>query len=773
MEKMEKFSENNNENSSVLLDTLYDYLKYWKWFIVSIICSLAIGVAVVFVSQKQYKSSLSILLNEDKGSNKTSGPEFDLGTLGLLSTTNNIENEIAILSSTDLIRSVVDSLNLRVTYYIVDNLKKVELYGNSPWFVTVETIGEKDINENIAFYLKKAGKGYEMEGTYGDEEIHEKITALPAKVKIGNNAVVHIKTTEEQILDDEKYHITINRLSATVAGLFRNLTVSPTSKTSSVLNLSLVNNNTQKGSALLRELVKQYNEMNIKINNEIAYSTSLFINDRLKEIAIELGDAEGSVVDFKQKNKITDLTAEAQLIVNQTGQNEQKLLEIETQLNVIALIERFVNDPNNKYKIIPNIGISDVGLAQIIGEYNNKLLNSEVQLKGMGEQNPSYIRLTEDIENMRSNIVHSLNNVKQSYLVVKKDLVRQSTTTKARISSVPKQEQGLIEKVREQRIKETLFLFLMQKREETNLSIASTSNKARIIISPEEDLLPIAPKAQIIVLSALILGVLIPIVIIYVLSLFKTQIKDRQELEKLSQISILGEIGNNESKANIVVESNQTSKIAEMFRTLRNSLNFAINYQNHLIIQITSTTKGEGKTFISANFAMSLAISGKKILLVGGDIRNPQLNKYFDVKQKKGLSDYLGSDDTWQKYTHKSNLSQNLQIMMAGTLPPNPNELLMSERLETFLTEAKKEYDYVLIDSAPVGLVSDSYIINKYCDMTLYVTRENYTPKTAVNFMNIQQQEKKLNNMYLVLNDAQLDNSYKYGYGKDYGYETK
>ncbi len=771
MEKVNKNWENLNNTTSVA-DIIFDYLRYWKWFIISIAICLVFGAIVILVTQKEYKSSLSILLNEDKGSGKSNAAAgLDLDALGLLSTTNNLDNEVAILSSPDLMYSVVDTLNLQTVYYMNKRLRKIELYKESPFFVSFEPVNRAKVKD-IQFYIKKNGDEYEVYGTFSDYTINEHLKVLPAKIKL-NNIELTIQLTGKEVIDGEKYYVLINDVASTVSSLSNGLSVFPFSKTSSVLNLGFIGNSTEKGGAILRELVKQYNEMNVNIKNEIAYNTAIFINDRLKEISAELGNAEESVVDFKQENQITDLTTEAQLFVQQTGENDQKLMEVETQLNVISLIERFVRDPANKLAVIPNIGISDVGLTQIISEYNNKLLNSEVQLKGMGQDNPSYIRLTGDINNMHSSIVNSLKNVKQTYNVAKQDIVRQSSSTKSKVMSIPQQERGLIEKVREQQIKENLFLFLMQKREETNLSIASTANKARIIVSPQENTPPIAPKSSIIILAALIFGFLFPIVVIYIISLFKAQVKNRSELEKLSDIPIIGQIARNPVKDQIVIQSNQNSGIAEMFRSLRNNLNFILHHKTNQLILVTSTTTGEGKTFISLNLSMSFALSGKKVLLIGGDIRNPKLHRYLKLDNKRGLSDYLADEDPWENYVSDSELHKNLKIMQSGTIPPNPNELLMNPRLKELLSAVKKEYDFIIIDTAPVGLVSDTYLIDEYVDATLYIVREGITPKTAVNFMNAQKEEGKLMNMYLVLNDSHLDSNYKYGYGKAYGYQIK
>ncbi|MDL2303393.1 polysaccharide biosynthesis tyrosine autokinase [Dysgonomonas sp. OttesenSCG-928-D17] len=770
MEKINNDSWKKANEIKSITDILYDYLRHWKWFIISVVLCLIIGTIIVLSTQKQYKPSLSILLNESKGGGSgKSETGLDLESLGLLSTTNNIDNEIAILSSPDLMRSVVDSLNLHIEFYIKKGLRKTEIYESFPFRVDLVS---PDKDRSIEFSISKESNEYIIEGVYNGNEINETAERLPIKVRLDEKIELIISQTEK-VVDDEKYYVSIKDISSRVLSLCGDLSISSTSKASSVINISLLCHNTDKGKAILRELVKQYNEMDVNVKNEIAYNTAIFINDRLKEISAELSDAEENVVDFKQKNQITDLSTESQLYVQQTGLNEQKIMEIETQLNVINLIERFVNDPKNKYSVIPNIGISDIGLSQIISGYNEKLLNSEVQLKGMGEENPVRIRITEDLDNQRSSISGSLNNVKQTYNVSRQDLLRQSYSTKSRVLSVPQQERGLIEKVREQRIKENLFLFLMQKREETNLTIASTANKARIIVSPQTNISSIAPQAQIIILGAFVFGLLLPIAVIYTLNLFKTQIRSRNELTKLSDVSIIGQIAKNEVKDQIVIRPGYNTGIAEMFRSLRNNVRFIFKHHRNQLILVTSTTMGEGKTFISVNLSMSFALSGKKVLLIGGDIRNPKLKDYINLNNKRGLSDYLIGDDSWSNYIQESGLDNNLKVMYAGTIPPNPNELLMSPRLSALFSEAKKEYDYIVIDTAPVGLVSDTYLLNDYADITLYVVREGVTPKGAANFINMQKEEGKLVNMYLVLNDSVLDNNYKYGYGKAYGYESK
>lgn len=776
---MEKSWEKNKETS--ISESIFAYFYYWKWFIFSVFVCLVIGAAVAITTTKVYRSSISVLLKEEKGSNGPNSSGFSLDELGLLSTTNNIDNEIALLSSPDLMRGVVDSLNLETTYYTKKRFRKTELYKTAPFHVNYTGVSE-DLPGFVDFYITKDNSNYIINGKYTDRGnnehlIKETFENLPVDIILPNNAgEIHIKLTGKEISPKEKYYATIFSRTTSVSNICSNLSVIPTAKKSSALILNLRVNNPEKGAAILRELIRQYNAMNVRVNNEIAYNTALFINDRLKEIASELGDVESDVVTYKQKHQIADLSSEAQLSIQQTGLNKEKVSEIETQLNVLSLVDQFVNDPTNRLKIIPNLGISDPGLSAIISEYNNKLLSSDALLKSTGEENPMRMRVTEEIENMRSSIGQSLLNVKQAYTISKRDLLRMSSSTQSRIQSIPQQEKGLLERVRQQQVKENLFLFLMQKREETNISIASTSDKARIITSPQTYISPIEPRRKVILLTAIVLGLLIPVVIIYTLNLLKTQIRNRDELEKLSIVNIVGQIARNETKNSIVLKKGENSGIAEMFRTLRNNLNFIIKNEEKAIILVTSSIAGEGKTFISVNLAMSFALSDKKVLIVGADIRNPRLNDYINVNKHKGLTDFLVSSDTdWKSYIYNSKSNPNLDIMLAGTIPPNPNELLMSPKLKSFLKQIKNDYDIVVLDTAPVGLVSDTYLITDLTDVTLYIVREGVTPKAVVNFINTQKEENKLKNMYLVLNDSSLERNYgyQYGYGKKYGYDSK
>ncbi|MDR1653527.1 MAG: polysaccharide biosynthesis tyrosine autokinase [Prevotellaceae bacterium] len=763
--------DNTEEESASIVEVVREYARHWRWFAVSAAICLIIAGCYIFTAQRQYRTALSILINVERRSNVN--VEDLSSALGMVASTNNLDNEIVILQSPDLMCAVVDTLNLQSSYFVKQRLRTIELYNKTPLSAA---LAGNDTISTANFYVKKNRNGFTVKGTYfilGNQiEFSKEIKNISEPIPLSNGTYIVLQLTGQPMEEGEKYYVQMRSTLYAAYSLVSRLSVEQTTKMASVLRISLEGSNAGKNAAVLAELVRQYNQMNINIKNEIAYNTAVFINERLKEIAVELGDAESSVVSYKQQHSITDLSTEAQLYVQQSGQNEQKLLDLETQLNVLAEIERFATTPSNHSSVIPNIGITDVSLSAVINDYNTKLLTSNVQMKGMTEENPAYIKAKQTVDNMRNSIIDALQTLKQSYKVRKQDLVKQMAQTRARVISVPQQEMGLLEKSREQQIKQNLFLFLMQKREETNLSIASTPNKARVVISPIERNAPVAPRKNVILLAALLIGLFIPFAVIYVMNLMRTQIRNRHDIEKLSSVSVIGQIAKNQTDTNIVIESTKITAIAEMFRSLRNNLNFIFKNHQNQIISVTSTTKAEGKTFVSANLAVSFAISGKKILLIGSDVRNPKLKEYFSFTNNLGLSNYLANEDDWHLYLNRFESNSNLHIIHAGTVPPNPNELLMSEYLKKLVDEARQEYDFVIFDCAPVGLVSDGYLVAAFADLTLYVVRESVTPKDSIYFINSQRAEGKLKNMYIVLNGSSLDGNYKYGYGKEYGYNA-
>jgi len=791
---MNKFSTdniNNLENTEEEIDLreiVFKYLRHWKWFVLSVVVFLILGSLVYLRMDREYAISTSVLLKENKGGGaQKNSPLGSLEELGLLSTTNNIDNEVAVFSSPNLMKQIVLALELQTSYFENGILRDTEVYKDCPYYVRLEDIKPDDLQGYIEFSIEDQGeKGVSVQGKYiikkDETAIEGKLDKLPGFINLplglGKLYITQRHDTDIKGLNKE-YYVQIRNAQRVAYDLARQVHVSPTTKSSSVLTINLDVLNVSKGIDILNEIVRTYNANNVQENNEMAINTSNFINERLDSISIELSSIEDQVVNYKKEQGITDLSTEAKIFVEQTATVEQKRIDTETQLRTVDLIENFVQKPDNNYKLIPVLGITDPGLAEVITKYNESLLAYQRLERSASEKNPARERALAELSNTRQSIQGAINNVKRALNVSKSETDKQSNQISSRIRSVPTQERGLLEVTRQQQVKQALYLYLMQVREETSITMASTSDKAKVITDPIVPDNPVSPKRNIILLGALLIGLVIPIVVIYIKDLLQLNITSREELEKLSNVTVIGEIMKKEEEDIIVVRKNKTTPIVELFRTLRNNIQFVLDEPDKKVILVTSTVPGEGKTFVSINLATSFALSDKKILLIGMDIRNPQLAADMNFPKGAGLTSYLsGSESDWKSLLSSVKDFPNLDILQAGAIPPNPNELLMKSSLKKLINEARTSYDVVIIDSAPIGVVSDTFLISSLANTTVYVTRENVTPKNAVTFINEVHNDNKLPNMYLVINGVEITKNKgrhgRYGYGYTYGYgETK
>lgn len=764
-------------------EIISEYLIHWKWFLFSVCVFIIIGTLVYLQKDRIFDVSTSILIKEGKGSSSSQvGSLGDLESLGLISTTNNIDNEVAVLSSPNLMKQVVDSLNLHTSYYINGFFRDTEIYTNCPYVVTLEDTDPKKLNGKITLKIKTSNIGVDISGTYevgnSQVEIPSKTIGLPGNVDLPEGLgklAIGYRSGYENSKDNPDYVVEIQNASAVAGGIASRIQINTTTKGSSVLRITLSVLNTTKGIDILNTIVKIYNANNVDENNEIAVNTARFIEDRLITINSELKGVEDKVVSFKTQQGITDLESEAQVFVGQTSSLEQNRIEIETQLKTIELIEGFTRNPQNKAKLIPNLVVNDPGLATLISEYNTSLLAYERLEKSTGESNPTRIKAQESLSNMREGIQLSINNVKNSINVSKRQLDKQLSKVSSKIRSLPTQQRELLEIMRQQQVKQSISLFLMQKLEETNLTMAATSDKAKVITDPLSSSGFVSPNRNTIFLAFFLIGLLIPVIVIFIKGKLQLSITGREELEKLSAVTVVGEIMKKEEDAVVVVGKDKTTPIVELFRTLRNNIKFILDEPDKKVVLVTSTIPGEGKTFVSINLSASFALSDKKVLLIGMDIRNPKLASEMNFRKGAGLSSYLsGSEPDWVSMLSSIQDFPNLSILQAGAIPPNPNELLMKPALSKLLQEAREQFDIIIIDSAPIGVVSDTFLISSLADATVYVTREGVTPKNAVSFINEVYADNKLPEMYLVLNDVEPSKNKgrygRYGYGYTYGY---
>ncbi len=760
-------NQNNNQDDFINIgEILFYYLSYWKWIVISLLICLSVGVFYLLRTNTKYEIKTSILIKEDNGGISELSI---LDELGLSNGKNNIDNEIEVLKSADLMLNTINATKYNITYGKKSGLKKIKLHNDTPIKLDLPTTNLDTIKNVIEFTISKKNDGYLLEATYGDAAWQKTAEKFPYTVNfpfgvvlITNNPLVPF--TEKEIF------VSVHNTEKIAVALSENIKITPTTKKSSVISLVINNENTERGKEFLRKLVDIYNLQTVEDKNQIAHNTRLFIDERLKSLSIELSDVELTVEDFKTENKITDISSEAKLFLEQTGANEEKLKEVETQLNVINYVESFINDDKTATQLIPNLGITDQGLAVLINRYNELTLEKNRIERVSTAENPTVNSMINQLTNMRTGIRNSIVSVRKTLLIGKKDLNREGKITSTKIQQIPRIEREFIEIKRQQQIKESLYLFLLQKREENNLSLAATAPKAKIVSQPRADNKPIYPKKNIVILLALLLGVVIPIAIIYIRDLFQTGIKDKEDLEKTCIAPVLGEIPKNKDTKKIAVGINDTSSMTELFRSLRNDLTFILSEPNKKVITITSTVSGEGKTFIASNLAYTFAMIEKKILLVGLDIRNPNLGNYLGLEKKSGLTSYLAMGGKLEELIEQSSLNPNLHIIQAGIIPPNPNELLNKNALNELFDELRKRYDFIIVDTAPVGIISDTFLVNRISDITLYVTRETVTNKGSILFINDLYENNRLTNLYVILNDADIDKK-RYGYHSKYGYK--
>jgi len=776
MEKTGKIHKESNETN--LREELERYIGYWPWFLVAIFISLSISFLYLRYATPVYETIATILIKDEKNSALSELAAFqDLGLTGSLNQSG-FENEIQILKSKSLTERVVKELNLNVKYISEGNVRNSELYDyNIPLNVTVLT-AEDSIKFPFTPIFIKAISASKFE-LWSEENSSKREFFFGDKVALEDGTIMvttnfdFVETKDKTFYDQVK--VVITSIPETVADYRQKIQINQLTDMSSVLQLSLYASNTDKSEAILNELIKQYNQDAIDDRNMVSRNTANFINRRLEIISEELDSVETGKVEFKESNKLTDIVAEGQLFLQNESEYNKRLLSVETQLELVKTMMGYVREAKESDLLPTNLGIEKEGTASAISTYNQTVLERDRLLGSSTEKNPAVVNLDEQIRRLKATVLQGLNNSKISLEIQKNDLVAQEAVIDSKISSIPSKEKLFRGINRQQEIKETLYLYLLQKREENAISMAVTTPKAKVVDYAYSSMLPVSPKRLIILLAAIVLGLLIPFSIIYVRLLLDNKVHDKAFVEqKAVNTSVIGEIPKLDKKEAELVQKNDRSIFAESFRILRTNLqylftNISLPEGVGKTIFITSTIKGEGKTLVSYNLALTLANTGAKVILVGADIRNPQLHRYTpNAQYKKGVVEYLvHKDSKVNNYISKSEFNTNLDLLFSGTIPPNPAELWMNNRTAELFTELREIYDYVIVDTAPSMLVTDTFLINTYADATLYVMRAGYTEKKLLKFPIDNIENKKLKNVAFVLNNVKVANL---GYGNKYGY---
>lgn len=764
-----------------LRESIERYLSHWQWFVLGVCFCVTLAYVYLRYTTAQYQASTTILVKDDKKGGMLSelSAFADMGLGGGIKS--NLDNEIEILKSRTLVERTVKKLKLNISMTEKGNVVDMEIYGDTP--IKVHFTNTKPsfyTNKMILEFVKLTSDTFQLSSVSNEDNNTTVLLSSQKEFRYGeiiatrNGDLIITKGNGSKNLStvERPIRIIVTPLDNVVANFQGRLKVDPISKTSSVVNISITDLVAKKAEVFLDNLVQIYNEEAAADKSYISENTSKFVANRLLLITQELDGVEKDVQRFKTVNKLTDIETEAKLFIEGSSEYNKKRVEIEIQLNMVASMLDFIKK-SSPSDLLPTNMISAEGDAPaLVDSYNQLVLERNRILKSATIVNPTVVKLDLQLASLKKNVTESLRRLQANLNIQKSDLRGQEGLLDNKIGAIPVQERQFRVIARQQKVKEELYLYLLQKREETAISLAATEPNARVIDSAKASKIPVSPKKPVIYLVALLLGLLIPFGILYVIYLLDTKVMNRFDITSKVSIPFLGEIPKSETP-NEMVDRTSRSSTAEAMRIVRMNLDFMLNQVPQgqaKTILFTSTISGEGKTFLSVNLASVFAVSGKKVLLIGMDIRNPKLNEYIDLPSSAGLTNYLSSNTTKiEDYIFKHKGFDQLHILPPGSIPPNPTELLMSNKVDEMFAQFKKEYDFIIVDTAPVSLVSDTLIIAKHADTFVYVVRSNIIDKRMLHIPEVLYRENKLPNMGLVLNDAKTKKGYGYGYGYGYG----
>lgn len=771
---MEELKQNPQDSDIDLKEILFGYLRYWPFIILTPLIALSLAFIYLRYTPKTYSSAATILIKDEKsgGISELAALE-DLGLGGGSLSKSVFENEIELLKSRRLLGEVVDKLNLRIRYFKQGQIINSEVFGNTPFKVQILTASDS-LAEFVGHYYLKGVSNTDF-ALSTEEGVKGENFKYGERIELKNHAITILPYAQKTAtMIGENYEIFIGSYDTAVTNLRRGIKVQQLGKSSSVLQLELTSSNTYKSEAILNTLIELYNEDAIDDRNQVSQSTARFIENRLAIITTELDSVEIGKVTFRENNNIVDIAAEGEMFLQKESEVSRAQMDVAIQLELLNNVENYLEQGGSDELIPTNLGLEAGNSSSAIQDYNALVIEKKQLLQSATDKNPVVIALDDQISDLRGTILSNLENAQASLQLRNRDIIAQRGALRSKLSRIPRISKSSRAIERQQRIKEELYLYLLQKREETAISLAITAPKAKIVDYAHTSRSPVSPKNNIIYLGALALGFILPVGLIYIKTLLDTKIHNRLDVERaVTSLPILGEVPTVDSKESETITSNDRSVLAEAFRILRTNLGYFINSKaedTNNVIFVTSTVKGEGKTFVAYNLALTLTSTGKSVLLVGADIRNPQLHRYIDKdKWSIGLSEHLYDPEVTREtlinevYSDK----ERFDIILSGRIPPNPAELLMNGRFDQLVEDVRNDYDYVIIDTAPTLLVTDTLLISQKADMTVYVCRAEYTDKKLLQYPKELVEEGKLKNVAFAINGIKITN---FGYGSKYGY---
>ena len=743
------------------------YKRYWWLFLLSLAACITLAFVYLKFAKRVYDVKAVVLVaQEDNGAG--AGANL-LKSMKLMGQGSKVDDEMIVFSSQELCTQVVKQLGLNHSYIEDKGWYKPlkDHYNSSP----IEVIAPEEMFDTLStvkfeIEVDKSGKA-DIKATSGKEKLAKvKGVALPTTLKTSYGAFA-IKATDKY-KTGKPCRITARLVGNQIMGerLNKRIKVKLATKKSNGINLNIAESNKSRGMDILNKLIDLYNERGQHEKDEQAINTAKFIDERLALIYKGLTSSEADIESYKRAHKIVDPELQIKSSVAKQEITDRAIVKLETNKQLLGMVRDFVSNPANKHSYIP-FEVDSSAASGSIRAYNNLLAKRQELSQSAKGDNIALKQIDEQIETMHANVLQGINSSIKGLNLQLSKARSQANETAGGLNQVPTQEREARELLRQQGIQNTLYTFLLEKREENALVLAATTPKGKIVDHAYAQISPVSPNKMVVTAMALLAGLLLPLLLIYLKDLFTTKFSNQEELEEISQVPFIGHIHHNRHNTQLVVKDGKSSSIVELFRYVRNNLQFMLNKEDDKVILVTSSISGEGKSFISTNIASSFALLGKRVALVGMDIRNPKLAQMLNLNEMPGVTSYLSRGDvSLEQIAQQCREVNGLDVFVGGAIPPNPSELLLSDRVKDFFADLREHYDVIIVDSAPVAQVSDSFALDKYCNATVYVTRANYTKRNLVKYMNRIAANKQLKNMCVVLNDTKPSNDNTYGYGQ-------
>ena len=742
------------------------YKRYWWLFLLSLIACMSLAFAYLKYAKRVYNVKSVVLVSQEDNS-AGAGANL-LKSMKLMGQGSKVDDEMIVFSSQELCTEVVKQLKLNRSYSEKNSWfkPKKDHYNSSP----VEVVAPEEMFDTLSsvkFLIDVDKQGMaDIKVNSGKHKLANiKKATLPATIKT-DYGVFAVNTTKKY-KPGKPYHITASLYGNQIRGelLNRQVKVKLATKKSNGINLSIAETNKSRGIDILNKLMELYNERGQKEKDEEAINTAKFIDERLALIYKGLTSSEADIEAYKRNNNISDAELQLKSSIAKQEMADRAIIKLETDKQLLGMVKDFITNPANKHSYIP-FDVDSSAASGSIKAYNNLLAKRQELELSAKDNNTALKQLDQQIETMHNNVLQGLNTSMKGVDMQLKKMYNQVNKASGDMNKVPSIERESRELYREQGIQNTLYTFLLQKREENSLVLAATTPKGKIVDHAYAQNTPISPNGMVILAMALLAGLMLPLLLVYLKDLFTTKFSNQEELEEISQVPFIGHIHHNRHNTELVVKDGKTSAIVELFRYVRNNLQFLLNDEDDKVILVTSSVSGEGKSFISTNIASSFALLGKRVALVGMDIRSPKLATMLGLEEVPGVTSYLSrSDVQLSQIAQPCKEVNGMDVFVGGAIPPNPSELLLGDRVKDLFRDLREQYDVIIVDSAPVAMVSDSFALDKFSNATVYVTRANYTKRSLIKFMNRIAANKQLKNMCVVLNDTKPSNDNTYGYG--------